>query len=130
MLKFNRCVSVTSATALLFVASGPTLVIPILGVQAMAYSPMPPACQAASNAVQAEGARYSQPPANAATVVQLQHALYLTGLLIDALDRSCQDWTDYASTRQQFQTTYDATVKTCLQVATTSSDCRRKPYGS
>ena len=89
---------------------------------------MPPACQAASNAAQAEGSRYRQPPANANVIVQMQHILWTVGLLIDSLDRSCRDWADYARTRAQFENTYNATMQNCLNMASNRADCRRQPY--
>ncbi len=119
-----------AAVPLIATAGLPPVLVPLTPASAQGYSPMPPACQAASAAAQAENAQFSQPPADSSIVVQTQHILYMTGLLIDSLDQSCRDWADYGRTRQQFQSTYDATMKTCLQIATNSADCRRKPYGS
>lgn len=122
--------NLTGAMALIFATATTPLVVPISPAHAQAYSPMPPACKAASDAAQAENAQYAQPPSNASTVVQMQHILYMTGLLLDSLDQSCRDWADYGRTRQQFQSTYDSTMVTCRQVASNDADCRRKPYGS
>jgi hypothetical protein len=130
MTRSNRTARIVSAAALIAAAVTPPLLAPLSPAYAQAYSPMPPACAAASSAAQAEGSRYSQPPSGTSVVVQMQHILFLTGLLLDGLDQSCRDWADYARTRQQFQTTYDSTMKTCLQVASNSADCRRKAYGS
>ena len=77
---------------------------------AQAYSPMPPACQASSDAAQAAGSRYPAPPANAPVIAQMQHILWALGLLMDSLDSSCRDWADYGRTRAQFESQYEATV--------------------
>jgi hypothetical protein len=121
--------AMTGALALLFAAATPPLILPLTPAQAQGYSPMPPACQAASQAAEAEGSRYGQPPANAPVIAQMQHILWSLGLLLDSLDRSCRDWADYGRTRQQFQNSYDGTMQTCLSMASSSSECRRQPYG-
>ena len=124
----RKLTATTGALALLFAAATPPLIVPLTPAHAQAYSAMPPACQAASNAAQAEGARYGTPPANASVIVQMQYILWATGLLLESLDRSCRDWADYYRTRQQFQNTIDATMQNCLNMASNSADCRPEPY--
>lgn len=130
MKKIKPAANLMGALALLFTGAAAPLLLPFSPAEAQAYPPMPPACAAASNAAQAENARWSAPPSNAGLVPQMQHILYMTGLLIDALDRSCRDWPDYERSRQQFQTQYNDTMRTCKQVASNPADCRRKAYGS
>lgn len=122
----RKMTGTTGAMALLFVAATPPLIVPL--TPAHAQSAMPPACQAASNAAQAEGGRYGTPPASAGVIVQMQYILWATNLLLESLDRSCRDWGDYSRTRQQFQNTYDATMQNCLNMASNSGDCQPQPY--
>jgi hypothetical protein len=129
MEKNNKTIKMTSALALVIAAATPPLTLPLTPARAQGYAPMPPACQAASVAAQAEGAKYGQPPADANIIDQLQFILWGTGLLIESLDRSCRNWADYQRTRQQFQNTYDATMQNCLNIASNASDCRPEPYG-
>lgn len=128
MSKRNSIAAASSALALVVGAVTAPVALPFSAANAQAYSPMPPACQAASDAAQMEGNSYSQPPANISVIVQMQHILYLTGLLLDALDHSCRDWADYGRTRQQFEATYNATLENCRAIASDQSECRRKPY--
>lgn len=130
MSNSNYRVSLLTAAALFATAALPSLVVPLTPATAQAFSPMPPGCKAASDAVQAEGNRYRMPSSSESTVVQMQHILFLSGLLLDTLDRSCRDWADYERSRQQFQTQYNGTMRTCKQVASNPADCRRKAYGS
>ena len=127
MVKGSKLANLTGALALVAAAVTP-VAVPISPAAAQAYSPMPPACKAASDAAEMEGSSYSQPPANVSVIVQMQHILYLTGLLLDALDHSCRDWADYGRTRQQFEATYNATMENCRAIASDQSECRRKPY--
>ena len=128
MPKGRSIAHATSAVALIVAGITGSAVVPLSPAVAQAYSPMPPACQAASNAAQAEGNRYRQPPANVSVIVQMQHILWTVGLLIDSLDRGCRDWADYARTRAQFENTYNATMQNCLNIASNRNDCRRQPY--
>lgn len=130
MKKVKRAANLTGAMALLFVGATAPLLVPFSPAFAQAYSPMPPACKAASDRAQATNAGYSQPPSNSSLVTQMQHILWMTGLLMDALDESCRDWSGYERSRQQFQTQYNGTMRTCKQVASNPADCRRHAYGS
>jgi hypothetical protein len=123
----RKLAGTTGALALAFAAATPPLVMPL--APAHAQSAMPPACQAASNSAQLEAARYGTPPSNAGVIVQMQYIMWATNLLLESLDRSCRDWGDYSATRQQFQNTYNATMQTCLSMASNSGDCRPQPYG-
>jgi hypothetical protein len=129
MTRSSRTTTFAGAFALIAAAATPPLALPLTAAHAQAYSPMPPACAAASSQVQAQNAQTPGPPPGASTVTQMQHILYMTGLLLDALDNNCRDWADYARSREQFQTTYDSTVHTCQQVASNPADCHRQAYG-
>lgn len=129
MTRSSRTTTFAGAVALIAAAATPPLALPLSAAHAQAYSPMPAACAAASSQVQAQGAQTPGPPDSAGTVAKMQHILYLTGLLLDALDQSCRDWADYGRSRAQFQATYNSTVHTCQQVASNPADCRRQAYG-
>lgn len=128
MMNINRAIGLTGSLAWLITAATTPVIIPLSPANAQGYSPMPPACQAASVRAQAEGAKYGQPPANAPLIDQLQFILWGTKILLDSLDQSCRGWADYQRTRQQFQNTYDTTMQNCLNIAVDSGDCRPEPY--
>lgn len=130
MFKSLRAGKLGAALALNASVIAPAMVAPLTPAHAQDYSPMSATCQAASNQAQSENAQTPGPPSDANVVVQMQHILYMTGLLLDALDQSCRDWPDYARSREQFQSTYDSTMRTCRQVASDPSECHRKAYGS
>jgi len=129
MTRSNRTTTFAGAVALITAAATPPLALPLSAAHAQAYSPMPPACAAASSQVQATNAQTPGPPPGASTVTQMQHILYMTGLLLDALDQSCRDWADYGRSYAQFKATYDSTMHTCQQVASNPADCHRQAYG-
>ena len=119
----TRHIATALATSAFILATLP------VSAYAQAYSPMPPACQASSDAAQAAGNRYPAPPANAPVIAQMQHILWAVGLLMDSLDESCRDWADYSRTRAQFENQYNSTMRTCREIAVDHGDCRRQPYG-
>ena len=114
---------------MLLAACAMSTALPAAPAFAQAYSPMPPECGAASQAAQMLACRYQQPPANAPVIAQMQHLLWTLGLLIDALDDSCRGWADYARSRQQFESQYNATMENCRNIAANHADCKRQPYG-
>lgn len=125
----KRIANTTSALALLFAAAAAPVILPLAPASAQGYSPMPPACQAASVRAQAEGARYGRPPESASLIDKLQFILWGTKILLDSLDSSCRSWADYDRTRQKFQNTYNSTMENCLNIASDRGDCRPEPYG-
>ena len=70
------------------------------------------------------------PPASAGAVIQMQHALYLIGLVTDYLDTNCGSDPDYSTAKANYDKLRNDVINTCRQVATDSNDCVAKRYGS
>ena len=127
MGKFKKIANSASAFGLLFAAATAPVILPVSAANAEPTKSA--ACQASSDAGEIELARHPDPPSSAELIVQMQHLLWKLGYMLEMLDGNCRDWGGYDIVRQQIQASYDATLKNCLAVASSSSYCHAQVYG-
>ncbi len=70
----------------------------------------------------------SQPPSSAGTITLLQHLMWMLQQGLNLLDSSCRGEAGYAQTRASWQNSYDQSLRTCQQIASSSSYCYPKRY--